>query len=410
MIQKKAILQLYKKNRDWGFILFAFLICLAPKLLGLASFLLVLNVLISDFDPKLFFKKIGNFKTAYPWMILFYLAHVLGLWNTQNMSFAQMDLGMKAVFILFPIAFAFKKTPIQFSNILNAFTLGAILSVIIACFLSIQQYTKTHEVYLSIFSNFSWSMHRSYWDAYLCIALTYLSFCMIQRRKFKFSFLLAILLILTAIFITGSKTGILLLVLSTLFIVIYAIIETKKWKSIILFLLLLISGVTILSVVLPPIKGRFEIMLEEFGKHKQIDITSTESNDARILMWRTATELIKDNPLFGVGTGDIKDALKQRNIEKGYTGVAKENLNAHNQLLNTQLALGILGSLFLIGMFLIPFIYITDKHSYLIRWMLIIFVISMLVESYLETQAGILPVAFFLCIFSNIYFKRENSN
>jgi len=399
-----------KIKSDWGFILFAFLICLAPKLLGLASVLLVANILISDFEPKFFLKKISNFKTATPWMILFYLSHVLGLWNTQNMGFAQMDLGMKAVFILFPIAVAFKKTPIKINQILNAFTLGAIVSVIIAYILAINQYTKTHNIQLSMLSDFSWTMHRSYWDAYLCIAITYLSFYMIQKRKFRFSFLISILLILAAIFITGSKMGILLLVLSVLCIVIYAIIETKKWKSIILLLLVLIGGTVILSTTLPSIKDRFEIMIAELGQHKKIDITSTESNDARILMWRTATELIKEHPFFGVGTGDIKDVLKYRNTKKGYTGVAKENLNAHNQLLNTQLALGILGSISLIGMFLVAFIYVPNKQAYMIRWIVVIFVISMLVESYLETQAGILPVAFFLSIFSTIYSKRKISN
>jgi O-antigen ligase len=399
-----------KKNLDWGFILFAFLICLAPKLLGLASVLLVANILISDFEPKFFLKKISNFKTATPWMILFYLSHVVGLWNTQNMGFAQMDLGMKAVFILFPFAISFKKTPVQINQMLNAFTLGAIFSVIIAYILAMCQYTKTHNIQLSMLSDFSWPMHRSYWDAYLCIALTYLSFYMIQKRKFRFSFLLAIMLILAAIFITGSKMGILLIALSILCIVIYAIIETKKWKTIILLLLVLIGGTVILSNAFPSIKERFKVMLAELHQRKQIDITSTESNDARILMWRTATELIIEKPLFGVGTGDIKDALKQRNIEKGYTGVANTNLNAHNQLLNTQLALGILGSIFFIGMFLVGFIYVSDKQAYMIRWIIVVFIISMLVESYLETQAGILPVAFFLSIFSTIYSKRKISN
>ena len=110
---------------------------------------------------------------------------------------------------------------------------------------------------------------------------------------------------------------------------------------------------------------------------------------------------IKEHPIWGVGTGDIKDELYQRNLSNGYTGVAEMHLNAHNQFLNIYLAIGILGFLTLLLSFLKPFWRIRGEHQFVVRSLVVILFLSLLTESFFETQAGIVPGAFILSLIAN---------
>lgn len=64
----------------------------------------------------------------------------------------------------------------------------------------------------------------------------------------------------------------------------------------------------------------------------------------RFGLWRSALDA-NSNMLFGVGTGDYKTVLNQYFLSHGLQQYASENLNAHNQFIQTYLANGILGSL-----------------------------------------------------------------
>jgi O-antigen ligase len=129
------------------------------------------------------------------------------------------------------------------------------------------------------------------------------------------------------------------------------------------------------------------------------DKNSFESTTARILMWDTAYDLIKENFWFGVGTGDVKDELQKRNYEKGFTGVADKNFNSHNQFLNSHVAIGFFGVLFLLLSFVTPIIFSRRNYKYLKVGVVLILFLSLMPEAFLETQAGIVPVAFFLSLF-----------
>lgn len=130
-------------------------------------------------------------------------------------------------------------------------------------------------------------------------------------------------------------------------------------------------------------------------KNNVIDNTTTESSKVRLLIWQTSAEIIKDNFLFGVGTGDVKDVLMSKYKEKGLTGAYKENLNAHNQFLQTFIALGLPGILLLLASFVFPFILAIKTRNYIYLAFLIIVFINFLTESMLETIAGVMFYAFF---------------
>lgn len=399
MTRTKAFLN-FLTQHSLSIYLFAFAIPLNPKWLGLGILIIVLEHLIKrNFRRPTEYKDIISFQKASVWLFLFYLMHLVGMTYSDNTSFGWMDIGMKASFGIFPVVLLLFKPKINLYIFFKAFIFGAIISIISCYYLSYLIYEETRqpwhfrEMYLSHF------MHRSYWAAYLALAFIFSVYLVIQK---KINFLIGIILALTffsVVFITGSKTGIIIAIMSTIILFIYIVRITKKWK--LGFGLAIISGIA-LSVTLnffPSVKDRIIRSYQYASGELSIDVNKTESTASRLLLWETALELIKEKPLFGTGTGDVKDVLIQRNFDKGYTGIAEKKLNAHNQFLNSWIAIGVLGVIFLLFSFLSPFIFSHKEHAFIQRLILFVLFSSMLTESFLETQAGIIPVAFFLSLF-----------
>lgn len=146
-----------------------------------------------------------------------------------------------------------------------------------------------------------------------------------------------------------------------------------------------------------PIKSRFETMFSAIGNIQTKNNKSIESNAARILMWNASWNVWKENFLIGTGTGDYNDELVAYNKSKNNLGIVKEELNSHNQFLNTAVQLGILGLSVLVFIFISSYYHSERSISHLL--ILIVFLLNFLVESFLETQAGIVLFCTLLLLF-----------
>jgi O-antigen ligase len=144
----------------------------------------------------------------------------------------------------------------------------------------------------------------------------------------------------------------------------------------------------------------FERFLRGFDTVKnihQIDVNDTESNAARILIWNSALDLISEHP-WGVGTGDVNIELTKKYHENGYTGIENRQLNAHNQFLQTAAAIGILGMISLLFVFLVPMFNSAIQGNFPMLGFLILTFVNACVEGILEAQAGVVFFAFFYAL------------
>lgn len=393
----------FLKEHAISLYLFAFIIPLYPKWLGYGILVIFLENLIKrNFRNPSEYKEFFNFKKGSFWLFIFYLIHLLGMSYSENTSFGWMDIGIKASFAIFPIIFLFFNPKINLSTFLKCFVLGALISIVLCYYLSYLVYQETgqpwhfREMYLSHF------MHRSYWATYLVLAFIFSVYLLIIKKINIFIGFFLTLIFFILVFITGSKAGIIAVILSTVFLFIYLIRINKMWKW--GFLLAIIS-VLLLTVTLnyfPSVKDRIVRSYQYATGDLTIDVDKTESTASRLLLWETSIELIKEKPFIGVGTGDVKDVLIHRNYDKGYIGIAEKKLNAHNQFLNTWIALGLIGFITLLFSFLSSFLYPFKEHVFLQRITIFVLFISLVAESFLETQAGIIPVAFFLTLLSSL--------
>jgi hypothetical protein len=116
--------------------------------------------------------------------------------------------------------------------------------------------------------------------------------------------------------------------------------------------------------------------------------------------WKTAVNITQNNPISGVGTGDVTDAFKEEYNSSNSWLNEKWRLTSHNYYLYIAVALGIPGLIIFLILISAPFILTVSQSPY---FPLTIFfgiaIVSMLTEDTLNTQAGASFVAFFYCFF-----------
>ncbi|MDO7612704.1 MAG: O-antigen ligase family protein, partial [Crocinitomicaceae bacterium] len=199
-------------------------------------------------------------------------------------------------------------------------------------------------------AKFTVFMHRGYFSLYLIIGISVCIARILNKKKLIIHLLLYAFFTL-GLFQTLSKAGVLCFIVVHIIYIIHTIMN--KWKTVkkkhIVFLLA-VSMIAILFSIKSVIV-RIDKTIYALNHIKLEDNNSIESNQARLIMWNTSVKLIKDNFIYGTGTGDYNDELIKRNKRYQNLGVVSSELNSHNQFLNTFVQLGLIGFLVLSAIF-----------------------------------------------------------
>jgi hypothetical protein len=109
----------------------------------------------------------------------------------------------------------------------------------------------------------------------------------------------------------------------------------------------------------------------------------------RWVYWQTGIEIIKENLLFGVGTGDVQNKFQEEYIKHNSILAPQFRLRAHNQFLTFTITFGILG--FLVFMFALfyPIYKLELQNRILYLAFFVVLFASFITEDTLESQAGV---------------------
>src|SRR5574343_91813 len=126
----------------------------------------------------------------------------------------------------------------------------------------------------------------------------------------------------------------------------------------------------------------------------------------RIAYWKAGIEIIKQNWLFGVGTGDVQSAFDAE-YERSHSLLLPENrLRAHNSYLTSWISFGILGITFFLLMIFLYLKWQVNQQNLIGIMFILVAMSTFLIEDTLETQMGVSFFAFFYGMFAS---KRTNS-
>lgn len=140
---------------------------------------------------------------------------------------------------------------------------------------------------------------------------------------------------------------------------------------------------------LPGFRSQFEDFITGYQNYVQHNDPNSGSMIQRFEYWRTSIEIIKQNPVSGVGTGDLPKAFEEQYTKTNSRLSSQNRLRSHNQFLSITVAFGIIGLAWFLFVMFYPGIKTGNfnNYFYLIFW--IIFMISMLTEDTIESQEGV---------------------
>lgn len=332
-------------------------------------------------------------------LIVFFLLNVIGIFWSENIDKAFMHLEIKLSLLFFPFLLFARPdlSKITEKRIQYVFCFS---SAIVAAFLLSRSFWSAlfvDGVVLS-YGAFSPIFHPSYLSMYFILAIILLVEGLLDiPKKYHFLFGIALVFLATSVFFLASKVNIILLFgLCIFYLFRFLKNRISKLKQIIVAGFFGIAF--FFSIFLN--QAIFERFLRGFDTVKnisEIDVNDTESNAARILIWNSALDLIAEHP-WGVGTGDVNIELTKKYHENGFTGIENRQLNAHNQFLQTAVAIGILGMISLLFVFFIPMFYSIVQRDFSMLGFLILTFVNAFVEGILEAQAGVVFFAFFYAL------------
>lgn len=397
-------MSLNKINNSFGYFilnLLAFSIPLNKVLLSPLIILFVGSSIIHFVANKY---KINNLnKSSLLLPALFYLLYVTGLLYSDDMNSGGFDLEVKLSLILLPLCFLVNPFAGLRSliTICNKFILGCATAMLL-CFISAYlDYYIAGNFESFFYDSLSIYRHPGYFAMYLVFAVSLvLLYVMHNYEKLPKLNLIALVTFVvlcgTFIIMLTSKAGIISFagVLFTFFI--YFILRYKQYVigfgMIVLIFIISFIAVNKSETLKRRIAESFSALSE---KQVQND-NDLETTSLRKVIWKSSFKLIKAN-VFGYGTGDVNNVLSEQYKKDGNLKAEHKHLNAHNQFLQTTLALGIFGLFVLLAMLIYPIFSLTGIQKIIFIFFIISIIVFCLTESILETQSGIIFFAFFFC-------------
>ncbi len=348
---------------------------------------------------------------------IIYLLYIIGLIYSKNMDYAAFDLEVKFSLFIFPAVISTLRKEVFSNNkfiwYLVFFVTGLIISIIISFGDAFINYLHNFSFKEFYYTRLSFYHHPGYLSMYMNLGVVILIYFLSGKDENRLniwhviSFIFLIIIFSIFIILLSSKAGIVCLLVVYLVTIGYMIVYEKKIYQGIAYILLVALMFYFSLLIFPTSLNRIIEYREVVDNKITMNEADNETGD-RITIWRNSTDVIKKHFLFGVGTGDVKDNLLEEYKQSESTEALEKRLNAHNQFLQTFITLGIVGFLVLILSVVLPAYYALKHHCSLYIIFLTIIVINFLVESMLETQAGVVFYAFFNAIF--FYFAKINDH
>ena len=144
----------------------------------------------------------------------------------------------------------------------------------------------------------------------------------------------------------------------------------------------------------PGFKTRIMKVMVAYNNYERNGDANGSSVFQRVEYIKASFEIIKDNPVFGVGTGIVKvfaDYYENTNSKLK----PEYRLRSHNQYLAITVAFGVIGLLWFLFSMFYPLFADKRNRNYLYIVFLFIVMLSMFTDDTLETQVGATLFAFF---------------
>jgi len=135
-------------------------------------------------------------------------------------------------------------------------------------------------------------------------------------------------------------------------------------------------------------------MDDEFHFQKDNADANWNGTTIRLAIWKSAFSVIKENLIYGVGTGDYKNKLHNSFKKNEFYYGIKRNFGIHSMYMYVLFSFGMVGFVIFLASLLLPLIDAFNSTNYLFVIIMGIVLISYLTETILNRYTGVVFVAF----------------
>lgn len=404
-----------------------FLIPLGSDLISITTVLLTISTLIFS-KKNSWYKSFIRGKHSYLPLLAFFALHLIGMFLTDSFPNAVKELEKELSFIVFPLFLPFLNLNRKdVYNLFNTFFLSCLL-IITLSFLDFIYVSFSSEEYIilgeittgnrpgGVYDYLSKhflivDVHRTYFSVYLLISVSFVYYFLKKNYiklhlKQRIFFATSLVLLVIGIILIQSKSTIAILIIIFTYYFLKEVINTTNKNYLLTGIVVLLISSLILSDLisnrLKPMINEIENILEE-GNDNEKEFTKKlrpGSTEIRYMLYKSSIQIIKEAPVFGHGTGDVKSVLKCQNKKNSFISIAHLNYGPHSQVLYLLIQFGIIGAICFLAIFLFSIRENYNNNDYFAVLIIVILFLSCITESFLIRQEGIVPTALFITTFS----------
>ncbi len=344
--------------------------------------------------------------------LFYFFAYFVSVLYSSDIGTAQSALEVRLPFLVIPLLFAATRiSKSDLEDILKAFWLGIGVAGAICGFWAFYMFFKTGKGEYFFYTNLTafLDFHPTYFSWYVCFAFfSFLFFIEKNWEIFSINQKIATVfyLIILAVFNIFLSARIGLISFFGLFGC-WFLIEMYRRKK----LLLAVFSIAAFSLVLVFAIWHLNFLRWRLAPYIPGLIPSERlvelPHDSRKDAWKAAFSLAQQNPVLGVGCGDVSVELNKVYALNQATEALEKSLNAHNLYLQTQVAVGFVGNSALFMLIFAPLIHSKNKRTKTTIFWCLLFALFGLTEALLEVQRGTLFAAFFFSFTTLLQEKNE---
>ncbi len=369
----------------------------APALNSISIIVFGANAL-RDVHPRLWFRQ------RWWWLALFWLfLYAISYFWSDDKGYWGTRLQVKLPVALLPLAFYF--LPRFDARHIQIITLVMNLVLLAGACYSISFLINDYEYYMAQYRYshlFPTPVRGDHIRFSLAMALTivwsWYAFPQLGYKWLKWVVGITMSLLAAYMHILAAKSGLITLYVFVVAWCIYYTITEKKVAGLAVLFGVFVLGVVAVNFV-PTLKKRFEYTLMNYQIFKNHDKVSVYGDVNRIISYKLAVELIRENPMAGVGVGNMEHRMQER-YAKYYPETTDVNrLLPHNQFLVAGLGAGIPCMLLFLIWAIFPVTRIRrnrESFFFAVVWFLLFF--QLLIEPVLEVHFGVFVYLFFMLL------------
>lgn len=230
----------------------------------------------------------------------------------------------------------------------------------------------------------------------------------LMRNSRRSNYIMSGLVVFLVIYlhILAAKTGLLCFYTGCGIYILYKGIAEKKWKSVVVLFAVVVAGAILAYASFPTLRNRVQYVMYDFGNYSKGNFIPGYNDAARWLSVKAGYDILQENPLTGVGFGDINTAVAAWHSTHHPSSFTYERFSPTNEWLIYGAGSGWPGLLLFTAGMGILFYYTTKRDA--ISFMLAATAcIPFLTDDSLEGQYGVILLAFIAFFGQQKFLKQE---